>query len=218
MPDGVVLLDHENTIVWGNSRMSEWSGRDTLVGENFYSALNSPEILGPDYCPFHTALSSGRASSSTLRSADNRYFHVHAAPVLEHEGPSKHLIVTVRDVTKEMHQQQKLQAIHQAGVQLADMKPDELSHMTVPERIDYLKSNILHFTKDLLQFDVVEIRLLDQKTGILEPLLAVGMSSEAAGRVLRRTEAQRRNGFRGRDRKELFVRGHHRGSAVPGRV
>jgi CheY-like chemotaxis protein len=185
MPDGVVLLDHENTIVWGNGRMSEWSGRDSLVGENFYSALNSPEILGPDYCPFHTALSSGRASSSTLRSADNRYFHVHAAPVLEHDGPSKHLIVTVRDVTKEMHQQQKLQAIHQAGVQLADMKPDELSHMTVPERIDYLKSNILHFTKDLLQFDVVEIRLLDQKTGILEPLLAVGMSCEAAGRVLR---------------------------------
>jgi CheY-like chemotaxis protein len=185
MPDGVVLIDHENTIVWGNGRMAEWSGRESLVGENFYAALNSPEILGPDYCPFHTALSSGRASSSTLRSADNRYFHVHAAPVLEHEGPSKHLIVTVRDVTKEMHQQQKLQAIHQAGVQLADMKPDELAQMTVPERIDYLKSNILHFTKDLLQFDVVEIRLLDQKTGILEPLLAVGMSSEAAGRVLR---------------------------------
>jgi CheY-like chemotaxis protein/putative methionine-R-sulfoxide reductase with GAF domain len=94
-----------------------------------------------------------------------------------------------------MLQQQKLAAIHQAGVELADMKPDELAHMTVDERIEYLKSNILHYTKDLLQFDVVEIRLLDHKTGVLEPLLAVGMSCEAAGRVLR--AEPRNNGVTG---------------------
>jgi CheY-like chemotaxis protein/putative methionine-R-sulfoxide reductase with GAF domain/PAS domain-containing protein len=195
MPDGVVLLDADNTIIWGNGRLNEWSGRETIVGSNFYSALNSPEILGPDFCPFHTALSTGKASSSTLRSADNRYFHVHAAPVIESGQPPKHLIVTVRDVTKEMLQQQKLAAIHQAGVELADMKPDELASMTVDERIEYLKSNILHYTKDLLQFDVVEIRLLDHKTGVLEPLLAVGMSNEAAARVLR--AEPRNNGVTG---------------------
>jgi CheY-like chemotaxis protein len=195
MPDGVVLLDADNTIIWGNGRLNEWSGRETIVGSNFYSALNSPEILGPDFCPFHTALSTGKASSSTLRSADSRYFHVHSAPVVENGQPAKHLIVTVRDVTREMLQQQKLAAIHQAGVELADMKPDELAHMTVDERIEYLKSNILHYTKDLLQFDVVEIRLLDHKTGILEPLLAVGMSCEATGRVLR--AEPRNNGVTG---------------------
>jgi CheY-like chemotaxis protein len=195
MPDGVVLLDADNTIIWGNGRLNEWSGREAIVGSNFYSALNSPEILGPDFCPFHTALSTGKASSSTLRSADNRYFHVHSAPVFENGQPAKHLIVTVRDVTREMLQQQKLAAIHQAGVELADMKPDELAHMTVDERIEYLKSNILHYTKDLLQFDVVEIRLLDHKTGILEPLLAVGMSCEATGRVLR--AEPRNNGVTG---------------------
>ena len=47
-----------------------------------------------------------------------------------------------------------------------------------------MKSNILHFTRDLLRFDVVEIRLLDQKTGRLEPLLSMGMDPEAAARVL----------------------------------
>ena len=45
--------------------------------------LGSPEILGPDFCPFHTALATGQPSSSTLRSGDNRYFQVHAAPVFE---------------------------------------------------------------------------------------------------------------------------------------
>lgn len=184
MPDGVVLLDGDNTVLWCNSRLLEWSQREAVLGANFYSVLGSPEILGPDFCPFHTALATGTASSSTLRANDNRYFQVHAAPVREAGGPPRHLIVTVRDVTREMHQQQKLAAIHQAGMELADLTPDELLEMSVGERIELLKSNILHYTKDLLNFDVVEIRLLDQKTGKLEPLLSVGMEPEAAEREL----------------------------------
>ena len=46
--------------------------------------------------------------------------------------------------------------------------------MPVKDRIELLKSNIVHFTKDLLHFEVVEIRLLDEKTNRLEPLLALG--------------------------------------------
>lgn len=184
MPDGIVLVDADNTIIWGNGRLKEYSGRESVVGMNFYAALNSPEILGPDFCPFHSALATGKDSSTTLRSGDNRYYHVHAAPVFEPGSPPQHLIITVHDVTKEMLQQQKLAAIHQAGMELADLTPDELLQMTVEERIELLKSNILHYTKDLLQFDVVEIRLLDQQTGKLEPLLAVGMEQSAADRVL----------------------------------
>ncbi len=187
MPDGIVVLDSENTIIWGNGRLREWTKRDSVVGFNFYTVLGSPEILGPDYCPFHTALATCRPSTSTLRSGDNRYFHVHSAPLFEGTEPSQqpqHLIVTVRDVTGEMLQQQKMAAIHQAGIQLADLLPDELAVMSVEERIELLKKNILHFTKDLLAFDVVEIRLLDARTGKLEPLLAVGLVPEAAGRDL----------------------------------
>jgi two-component system, sensor histidine kinase SagS len=184
MPDGIVLLAADNTIIWGNGRLPEWTGKQSIVGENFYAALNSPEILGPDFCPFHTALITGKASSSVLRSGDNRYFHVHAVPVSEGTKAPEHLIVTVHDVTKEILQQQKLAAIHQAGQELSDLTTEELSHMSIDERIKLLKSNILHYTKDLLHFDVVEIRLLDQKTNRLEPLLAVGMQPEAEQRVL----------------------------------
>lgn len=184
MPDGIVLLSADNTIIWGNGRIPEWTSKQSVVGENFYAALNSPEILGPDFCPFHTALITGKAASSVLRSGDNRYFHVHAVPVSEGTKAPEHLIVTVHDVTKEILQQQKLAAIHQAGQELSDLTTEELSHMSIDERIKLLKSNILHYTKDLLHFDVVEIRLLDQKTNRLEPLLAVGMQAEAEQRVL----------------------------------
>ena len=89
MPDGVALLESDNTIVWANSKMRQWSGRDSISGLNFYAALGSPEILGPDFCPFHTALATGQGTSSTLRSEDNRYFQVQAAPVHELDGPSQ---------------------------------------------------------------------------------------------------------------------------------
>jgi PAS domain S-box-containing protein len=134
MPDGIVLLDADNTIIWGNGRLREWTSRESVVGENFYNVLNSPEILGPDFCPFHTALTTGRASSSILRSGENHYYQVHAAPVSESNKPPEHLIVTVHDVTKEVLQQQKLAAIHQAGQDLADLTTEELSHTACSTR------------------------------------------------------------------------------------
>ncbi len=183
MPDGVVVLDSENTIIWGNSRMREWAGRPTIVGMNFYQVLNGPEILGPDFCPFHTALATRRSSGSTLRVAD-KYLQVHAAPIFDREGKPQNLIVSVRDVTQETLQQEKLARIHAAGVELADLSPEVLSTMSVEDRIQLLKCNILHYTQDLLNFDVVEIRLLESATGKLTSLLAVGLVPEAQARDL----------------------------------
>ncbi len=182
IPDGVALLDRDNNVVWSNAQFRAWCGENHGAGTNFYTALGSPEILGPDYCPFHTAKNVGATSNTTLRTEGGRYFHVHAAG-LKDEGCGS-LIVTVRDITKEMLQQQKLAAIHRAGIELTDLTPAELAQMTVEERIELLKSNILHYTKDLLNFDVVEIRLLDPKAGRLIPLLSVGFKPEAACREL----------------------------------
>lgn len=184
MPDGVVVLDTDNRIVLHNARMSEWCQMDSLVGENFYSVLDNPEILGPDYCPFHTALSTSGSSTTTLRVGENQFLQIHVAPIIEDGEAPRQLIVSIRDVTTEYLQQQKLAAIHQAGIELADLSPQDLVDMSVEDRKELLKSNILHFTQDLLNFDVVEIRKLDVDTGKLSPLLTVGMNEEAANREL----------------------------------
>lgn len=184
MPDGVALLDHDAKVVWANARFLQWVGGEDILNRGFYAVLGNPEILGPDFCPFHTALATGQPSSSTIRVNENRYFHTHAAPLLELDGESQHLVVTVRDVTTEILQQQKLEAIHKAGVELADLTPEEVFDMEVDERIELLKSNILRHTQDLLHFDVVEIRLLDDKSCELVPLLSVGIDEEAATRPL----------------------------------
>lgn len=185
MPDGVVLLNTENIVIWGNGKLREWTSEESVLGRNFYALLGNPEILGPDFCPFHTAFASGKPSASTLQSDDNTYYRVHAAPIIDIEsGRAEHLVVTIRDVSDEMLQQQKIAAIHQAGVELADLTTDEVAEMDVQERIDLLKENILHCTEAVLNFDVVEIRMLNQETGNLQPLLAVGMKPEAEIREL----------------------------------
>jgi CheY-like chemotaxis protein len=191
LPDGVALLDAENTIRWANPAMVAWCTCESVVGHNFYAVLCDPEILGPDYCPLHTAVTTGHATSSTLRVGENRFLHVHAVALPAAALPASKLpataplvLVALRDVSRQILEQEKRAAIHQAGRKLADLTPDELADMTIEERIELLKSNILHYSKDLLNFDVVEIRLLDQQTGRLEPLLAEGMEPVAQDRVL----------------------------------
>ena len=203
--------------MWGNPQFRQWCGGRDVAGVNFFAALDNPEILGPDFCPFHTALATGRSSSSTLRAGENRFYEVHAAPVLGPDHAPLNLIVTIRDITDEKLQQQKLAAIHKAGVELANLSPEEVFRMDVEERIELLKSNILHYTKILLNFDVIEIRLLDQETLELRPLVQVGMKPDAAQRpTVRPAARQRRDRFRGGHRQELSVRRHDRGPALPG--
>ena len=202
MPDGLVLLDSENRIFWANDCIRHWAATDNVIGRGFYEVFESAEILGPDFCPFNTALSTRHASCSTLRCRENQYFQVHAVPVRDGNGgggidlPHETLIVTVRDVTTEVLQQQKLAAIHKAGIELADLTTEEVFDMAVEDRIELLKSNILHYTQDLLSFDVVEIRLLGQETGQLMPLLSMGIEPTAAERPLwAKTEGNGVTGF-----------------------
>tara|TARA_R110002072_G_scaffold280077_1_gene442350 strand:- start:3233 stop:5077 length:1845 start_codon:yes stop_codon:yes gene_type:complete len=196
MPEGVALLDADLRVIWANHRLLHWAGRPsgTPLGMTFYELLHNPEIMGPDFCPFHTALATGDESSSTLHSMDNQYFQVHAAPVRSAESP-RNLIVTVGEITDEILQQQKLAAIHQAGRELADLRPNEIFMMEVDDRIDLLKDNIQHYLSDLLNFEVIEIRVLEQTTGDLIPLLSVGIDEEASDRRL--SAHPRENGITG---------------------
>lgn len=189
LPEAVVLLDLDLHILWCTKQLNNFIGQPgSLVGQKFYDAFGTPEILGPDFCPFHTAIGSGESAQSRLRVGEKSYFEVHAAPVADSDADDvlpSFLLVTVRDVSNDMAQRQKLSAIYQAGLELGDLQPQEVLEMSVEERVELLKSKILHYTQDLLEFDTVEIRLIDEETRQLEPLLAVGMQPDAEGRSLK---------------------------------
>ena len=186
LPDGLALIDLEGSVLWANERLARWCREGNPVGRGFFTALGAADAYADELAAFRDAVAAGKPASGTLRVAENRYFDLQASPAFASAGDAgaTRVVVAVRDVTHTILEQQKRAAIHAAGQKLADLTPAELADMTVDERIDLLKSNILHYSKDLLQFDVVEIRLLDRKTGRLEPLLAEGMQPEAEARIL----------------------------------
>jgi two-component system, sensor histidine kinase SagS len=190
LPEGVAVLDAGLHIRWCNDRLVELTGRNvpgqaSPIGLSFHDAFGSPQILGPDFSPFHTALGGGTTARTTYRIGERTYLDVLAAPVYATgaEYPSL-LVVTVRDISVEHLQGEKLTAIHQAGQDLGDLSPEDLASLSVEARKELLKERIIHHTQDVLHFETIEVRLLNERTNRLEPLLNVGMTAEAATREL----------------------------------
>ncbi len=60
--DGVAVVDPDLRIIWANPEFYSLTDSTTPpVGLPFYHALGQPEILGPDPCPFTTAVASKAA-------------------------------------------------------------------------------------------------------------------------------------------------------------
>jgi CheY-like chemotaxis protein len=182
LAEGVAFLDLDTKILWCNPSLSTWADGNP-IGKTFFEALGNPKVIGPEPDPFKVALA-GKIIVTKLSFRTNEFLEVQIRPVLGPESKLLQLIVHARDITAETHQQQKLDALHKAGRELAALSPDQLNEMSIEERVEMLKLNIRRFTHELLHYDVVEIRLLDHQTGKLEPLLQEGMTPEAAHRVL----------------------------------
>ena len=181
--DGIALLDSENKVLRTNDRLTSWFKNLKLVGLNFYEAIGQPTILGPEPSPLATSRSK-RQSSQTTIAVNDRYFLLRVVPIIVSDGPPERLLVSLSDSTQTVLKNMKFEALHRAGIALADLRPEEISQMDVEQRIELLKDNILHYAKDLLNFDVVEIRLVDQESGRLEPLLSLGINAETSRRPL----------------------------------
>jgi two-component system, sensor histidine kinase SagS len=183
--DGVAVVDPDLRIIWANPEFHSLTDSSIHpVGSPFYQALGQAEILGPDPCPFTTAVASRAPASTAMKIGANRYLRVTVTPVFDSANRLTHLIALTRETTDETQQQLKVNAIHKAGDELADLTPEELAEMGVEERTDLLKYNIARHMKDLLGLDFIEIRLMDRATKRLAPLLTEGMTPLAANREL----------------------------------
>jgi CheY-like chemotaxis protein/GAF domain-containing protein len=201
--DGVALVDFDLRIRWANPTFQRWCGGNP-VARGFYDALGSPDVAGPDFCPFQSALTSRTVTpdggpacvSCRLHCRDNRHIDLHITPLFDGDAgervphaqqttDSAPLFIALgHDATAVVQKQQKLDALHRAGRELTSLDAEALADLGVKERIELLKSNIRRLTRDLLHYEVIEIRLLDEQTRRLEPLIQEGMTPEAASRPL----------------------------------
>ncbi|RPI89125.1 MAG: response regulator [Planctomycetaceae bacterium] len=187
LDDGVAVLDLSLRVVWCNRRFEELAGTAVCpAGRGFFDVFPPNGPLDPDPSPFHTSAASGICAQSRMKLGEKTYLQVHATPVTSAgQTEPTYFAVLVRDITRETLLQEKLNAIFEAGLELGDMSTEDLRELSFEERIEVLKAQIVDFTQRLLQYETVEIRLLDPVSRELTPLLNVGMLPEAANRVLK---------------------------------
>lgn len=183
VPDGLALLDAAGKVRWANRTLRELTGREELTGSLLQQVLGHPLSRNGGPSIVTEALQQGRPAQTTVR-ARSRQLEVRIIPVASAIGDTQGGLAVVRDVTAEFLQREKLRAVHRAGCELATLSPDALAEMDVAQRIEFLKSQILRHTQDILHLDAFEIRLLDRATGRLEPLLSMGMDDSAIQRPL----------------------------------
>ncbi|MBL8853382.1 MAG: GAF domain-containing protein [Planctomycetaceae bacterium] len=184
LPDAVALLDREQKIVWWNERLLAWTDKKELRGQPFMDCFPDTPLKSFDDDPIHTAAMIGRQSTTRMKGRNGQVYDLIVSPVLGRNGLTDQLIVVLRDMTKDELLSQKMNAIHAAGVELANLTPEEIFQWDFKQRIEVLKANIQHYTQQVMKYDYFEIRLIDNKTNELKVLLSVGINSERAQQPL----------------------------------
>ena len=188
VPDALVLVDQDKKVFWHNQIFPKMASQsENLTGLSLLEALGNPEVISSSVSPPNAEGGPEQVITTTVRLADKRFIEFRASRTHLPTGHGKtqpFTSIVLRDVTEDVTSRQKLEAIHRAGIQLGDLSPDDVREMPNEERIEILKENILHFTQEILGFETIEIRLLNQKSGQLIPLLDIGMEDEAVCRLL----------------------------------
>ncbi|MEZ5943763.1 MAG: response regulator [Planctomycetaceae bacterium] len=184
--DGLLVLDVKGQVLWANQQAKALSvAEGDLVGKSLFDALGPTVIIGPEYSPINRAILDGAPVRTVLKTDERTYIELLLSPVVASTGRGiKWMLATVRDTSAETLLHQKQNAIVQAGMELADLQPEEIRELSQEDRVDLLRSRLMHYTQDILEFDNVEIRLLEPDTGRLGPLLALGVLPDAAEREL----------------------------------
>jgi len=198
---GLAVLDPAGIVTWANIAFRKCAHVDEdPTGKPFLAILDGSRIASVEWVegkPDHATspqpadplepIRQGRPTSLRLhcpKNPDQPFIEVDLRPVLGHDRTLTRIIALVRDISPEVVQQQKLDALHAAGRELAGLDPDLLSEMNTSSRAELLRQNLRRSIRDLLHYETIEVRVLDRRTGELKPLLADGMTEAAASRVL----------------------------------
>ena len=188
VPDALVLVDAENKVVWHNQMLQNMAGSDvSLIGLSFLEALGSPVLISPAVLPTNMDPGPDKVLKAILKMAERQFVAIRASrsPLPVGDGQTlPFTTIVARDVSEEILENQKREALYRAGIELGDLSPEEVTQMSPEDRSELLKDKILEYSQDILGFETIEIRVLNPVSGELLPLLEVGMHSEAATRRL----------------------------------
>ena len=180
--EGVCICSLDGLLVWANDRFRAFDdqtrARITAVCRRA-SVQYEEQILEQEAAGF----SAGATKYEVASPDESRFYEVVVSPIRPSEGIGvgrvERVAAVVWDVTVSRRTQQKMDAIDRAGAELVRLDADSVRKKHVSERLKLLEEKIIKFSHELLHFDHLAVRLLDERTGKLELVMASGLSQEA---------------------------------------
>ncbi len=170
--EGVCLVGPDAGVVWANDRFCAFD--ETVRARVIEVCREAHEFIAK----------ADPASSPTCKfdiepEETREHFEVFVSPANLSSGGA-HVAAVVRDVTKRVRMERKITAIDRAGATLIDVQADEIRRARPAERLKLLQNRITQYTHDVLHFDHFIVRLINEETGKLEPVISEGMPPGAS--------------------------------------
>lgn len=174
MREGVMLLDRSGRVIYVNRQMERWGWPSPqTVGRPCVEVF--PDRAGACAgCRSGEVFESGRVATHVHRAPDGRSFDVAVSPVFDHEGRVLQAVMSIHDITERMELSDKLSSIYAAGREVAGLAPETVARLAMAERVELLRQSIVRHTRDVLQYEHFEVRLIDRQTNRLEVVVASG--------------------------------------------
>jgi GAF domain-containing protein/PAS domain-containing protein len=186
LPAGLVLVDLDQQVIWGNRMFCKWAFSTDPVGQKFFDLLSRPEMRGPDYSPFSKVRRTGTSASTLLFIKEsNLFLSMDVGPFFGPDGKVSYYIVDLHDVTVRLIRANKWTQLREAGKGLADLSRKDVLSRSPKERTNILRAKIGKYAQEILNFASIEVRTISaREPNLLEPLFALGMAEVARQRKL----------------------------------
>lgn len=172
--EGVCVTDLGGRLLWANRKFKGFQPTvidrvRQMCAEAYAPYLKADAAVRGEY----------RSHRMSLQTDDGRFLEVNTTPIADPSGSLCQISAVVYDSTNARRLQQKIDAIDNAGRELARIDAEMIADFDVQQRLQLLEDKIIRYTRDLMRFDNFAVRLLDKETGRLETVLAAGLPEEA---------------------------------------
>lgn len=175
--EGVCLSTLEGQVLWANER---FRGFDDQVRSRIAAVCRQAAASFAERILSQEAEGYAMTGKYDVASPDEkRFYEVVVSPVKGEMGEPGRVAAVVWDVTSSRRVQQKMDAIDRAGAELVRLDAEAVRKKHVVDRLKLLEDKIVRYSHELMRFDQLAIRVIDERSGKLELVIAKGLSPEA---------------------------------------
>lgn len=196
--EAVIILDASDEVRWHNLYAEKLFQRPSreIIGTDIYNLFDNRRFLESTLTPTSdarerkTTIHAKLQDTPRQQSASRRYLEMEVSPWPQvADGPQDFLLVTIRDITPLQTQMLKIQSLHREGNNLVELEPSDLKkNLSQKQQEDLLSDGILQTARKLLEYEMLELRVVNPNTKELELRVDYGMKEEIKKRVVKIAE------------------------------